>query len=215
MIRRLVPVALLALVVAPVAAQTSVRARLEGRVPAAIVATVDSIVVQAAARDLPTEPLIQKALEGGAKGVAADRILAAVQLVHARLSAAGVAIDRAGVGRSTAAIEAGAFALTAGLSGEDVSALARGAADEPTQVLRVAATLSALGVPAAETVALVTSTVAAGADVTVLPQTVQAAMTRGATPAQAARLAQGGGGGRGTPHGPPPDRPSRPNPKKP
>lgn len=214
MTRYLAP-ALIALVVAPAAAQTPVRARLEGRVPPAIVAGVDSIVAAAAARDLPTEPLVQKALEGGAKGVAAERILAAVQLVHARLSAAAVAIDRAGVGRSATAIEAGAFALTAGLSDVDVSALVRGAADEPTQALRVAATLSALGVPAAETVALVTSTAAAGGDVTGLPQTVQAAMARGATPAQAARLAQGGGGGRGQPHGPPPDRPSRPNPKKP
>jgi hypothetical protein len=67
-----------------------------------------------AARDLPTEPVIQKALEGGAKGVAPDKILAAVQLVHTRLTVAGAAIDRAGVGRSTAAIEAGAFALTRG-----------------------------------------------------------------------------------------------------
>lgn len=212
---RLLAPALIALMALPAAAQTPVRARLEGRVPPAIVAAVDSIVADAAARELPTEPLVQKALEGGAKGVAPERILAAVQLVHTRLSVAGAAIDRAGVGRSTAAIEAGAFALTAGLSGEDVSAVVRGAPDEPTQALRVAATLSALGVPAAETVALVTSTAAAGADVTALPQTVQAAMNRGATPAQAARLAQGGGGGRGQPHGPPPDRPSRPNPKKP
>lgn len=214
MTRSLAPL-LIALIAAPAAAQTPVRVRLEGRVPPAIVAAVDSIVADAAARDLPTEPLVQKALEGGAKGVAPERILAAVGLVHTRLAAAGAAIDRAGATRSAAAIEAGAFALTAGLSAEDVSALVRGAADEPTQVLRVAATLSALGVPAAETVALVTSTVAAGADVTALPQTVQATMSRGATPAQAARLAQGGGGGRGQPHGPPPDRPSRPNPKKP
>ena len=212
---RLLAPALIALIALPAAAQTPVRARLEGRVPPAIVAAVDSIVSDAAARELPTEPLVQKALEGGAKGVAPERILAAVRLVHTRLSVAGAAIDRAGVGRSTAAIEAGAFALTAGLSGEDVSAVVRAEADEPTQALRVAATLSALGVPAAETVALVTSTLAAGADVTALPQTVQAAMNRGATPAQAARLAQGGGGGRGQPHGPPPDRPSRPNPKKP
>lgn len=214
MTRYLAP-ALIALIAAPAVAQTPVRARLEGRVPPAIVAAVDSIVADAAARELPTEPLVQKALEGGAKGVAPERIIAAVRLVHTRLSAAGTAIDRAGATRSAAAIEAGAFALTAGLSGEDVSALVRGAAGDPTPVLRVAATLSALGVPAAETVALVTSTAAAGTDVTTLPQTVQAAMTRGATPAQAARLAQGGGGGRGQPHGPPPDRPSRPNPKKP
>jgi hypothetical protein len=207
-------VALAALGAASAAAQTSVRARLEGRVPAAVVATVDSLVSAAVARDLPTEPLIHKALEGGAKGVPADRILVAVRLVATRLSTAASALDRAGAERSAAAIEAGAFALTAGLSGEDVSALVRGARNEPTPVLRVAATLSALGVPAAETVALVTSTTAAGGDVTALPQTVQASITRGATPAQAARLAQGGGG-RGQPHGPPPDRPSRPHPNKP
>lgn len=207
--------ALVALAVGPLAAQTSVRARLEGRVPPVVVAVVDSIVAAAAARDLPTEPVIQKALEGGAKGIAAERIIVAVQLVGTRLAAAGVAIDRAGVRRTTAAVEAGAFALTAGLSGEDVSALVRGALDDPTQELRVAATLAALGVPAAETVALVTSTVAAGGDVATLPQAVQAAMARGATPSQAARLAQGGGAGPGQPHGPPPDRPSRPRPNRP
>ena len=207
--------ALVALAVGPLAAQTSVRARLEGRVPPAVVAVVDSIVAVAGARGLPAEPVIQKALEGGAKGVAAERIIVAVQLVGTRLAAAGAAIDRAGVGRTTAAVEAGAFALTAGLSGEDVSALVRGALDDPTQELRVAATLAALGVPATETVALVTSTVAAGGDVATLPQAVQAAMARGATPSQAARLAQGGGAGPGKPHGPPPDRPSRPRPNRP
>lgn len=204
-----------ALLVGPAAAQTSARVRLEGRIPPAIVPVVDSIIGDAAARNLPIEPMIQKALEGGAKGVAAERIVLAVQLVETRLVAAGAAIDRAGVGRSTAAVEAGAFALTAGLSGEDVSALVRGARDDATGALRVGATLAALGVPAAETVALVTSTAAAGGDVTVLPQTVQASITRGATPAQAARLAQGSSGQRGQPHGPPPDRPSRPQPKKP
>jgi hypothetical protein len=206
---------LIALAGGPLAAQVSVRARLEGRVPGAVVAVVDSIVAAAAARDLPTEPLIQKALEGGAKGAAPERIIAAVQLVGTRLAAAGAAIDRVGVGRTTAAVEAGAFALTAGLTGDDVSALARGAPDDPTPALRAAAVLAALGVPAAETVALVAATVAAGGDVTALPQTVQAAITRGATPAQAARLAQGGSAGRGQPHGPPPGRPSRPRPNRP
>jgi hypothetical protein len=198
-----------------VAAQTSARARLEGRVPPAIVAAVDSIIGDAASRDLPTEPLIQKALEGGAKGVPADRIVAAVRLVGTRLAAAGAALDAAGVVRSAPAIEAGAFALTAGLGADDIGALARTASDDPTLALRVAGTLSALGVPSAETVALVTSARTAGTDLIVLPQTVLASITRGATPAQAARLAQGGGGGRGQPHGPPPDRPSRPQPKKP
>ena len=65
----------LALLTGPLAAQ-SVRVRLEGRVPAAAMAIVDSLVQQATQEDLPTEPLVQKALEGGAKHVSAGRIVA-------------------------------------------------------------------------------------------------------------------------------------------
>ena len=63
----------------PLAAQ-SVRSRLEGRVPEAAIPVVDSLVRQAAEEDLPTEPLVQKALEGGAKHVSPERIVAAVQV---------------------------------------------------------------------------------------------------------------------------------------
>jgi hypothetical protein len=58
----------------------SVRARLEGRVPAACIPALDSLVGVAAAEGLPTEPLIQKAIEGGAKRVSAARIVDAVAL---------------------------------------------------------------------------------------------------------------------------------------
>lgn len=68
---------LLALLAAPLPAQ-SVRARLEGRVPAAAVPTVDSLVQTARREGLPTEPLVQKALEGGAKHAAAPRVVTAV-----------------------------------------------------------------------------------------------------------------------------------------
>ena len=69
---------LLTLVVSPLAGQ-SVRSRLEARVPTAAVPTVDSLVQVAAREGLPTEPLVQKALEGGAKHVPAARIGAAAQ----------------------------------------------------------------------------------------------------------------------------------------
>jgi len=69
----------LALLAGPLAAQ-SARARMEGRVPGAAIPVVDSLVQRAAAEGLPTEPLIQKALEGGAKQVTAPRIVAAVQV---------------------------------------------------------------------------------------------------------------------------------------
>src|SRR3989449_3475489 len=63
-----------ALLATPLAAQ-SVRDRLEGRVPAEAIATIDSLVQVAAQDSLPTEPLVQKALEGGAKHVAAPRVV--------------------------------------------------------------------------------------------------------------------------------------------
>jgi hypothetical protein len=74
----------LALVAGPLAAQ-DVRGRLEGRIPSAAVAAVDSLVQVAAGEGLPTEPLVQKALEGGAKRVTTPGIVAAVATSVAQL----------------------------------------------------------------------------------------------------------------------------------
>ncbi len=71
-------VCFLLFVAVPLAAQ-SVRSRLEGRIPRDAVPTIDSLVQRAVTEGLPTEPLIQKAIEGGAKRVSAPRIVAAVQ----------------------------------------------------------------------------------------------------------------------------------------
>src|SRR5437660_6188184 len=86
---------LLALVSSPLAAQ-SVRSRLEGRVPTAAVLTVDSLVQVAAREDLPTEPLVQKALEGGAKHVSPGRIGAAALEMLDQLRDARALLVRAG-----------------------------------------------------------------------------------------------------------------------
>jgi len=85
----------LALLAAPLAAQ-SARGRLEGRVPGAAIPVVDSLVQRALAEGLPTEPLIQKALEGGAKQVTAPRIVAAVQVSLGQLRDARDLLIRAG-----------------------------------------------------------------------------------------------------------------------
>src|SRR5438034_734959 len=79
----------------PLAAQ-SVRGRLEGRIPSAAIPAVDSLIQLAAQQGLPTEPLVQKALEGGAKQVAASRIVAAVQLSLGQLRDARDLLVRAG-----------------------------------------------------------------------------------------------------------------------
>src|SRR5437762_13406380 len=77
--RRWVVLALAASPALPLAGQ-SVRGRLEGRIPSAAIPAVDSLIQFASQDGLPTEPLIQKALEGGAKHVAEPRIVAAVVL---------------------------------------------------------------------------------------------------------------------------------------
>src|SRR6266498_4057588 len=82
------------LLVSPLAAQ-GVRARLDGRVPAAAVPAIDSLVSQAVAESLPGEPLVQKALEGGAKGVPPDRLVAGVRRGLAQLRDARAILARA------------------------------------------------------------------------------------------------------------------------
>jgi hypothetical protein len=86
---------LLALLAPPLAAQ-SVRSRLEGRVPAEAIAVVDSLVQVAAQESLPTEPLVQKALEGGAKHVTAPRVIGAVQVSLGQLRDGRDLLIRAG-----------------------------------------------------------------------------------------------------------------------
>jgi hypothetical protein len=185
-------VGLLVIAATPLGAQQDVAARLAGRVSPEVAALVQQLAADAAARGLPVDPLIQKAIEGGAKGVSPDRVVIAVRGVAAQLDAAADALRESGLTLpDTEAIAAGAFALNAGLSGRDVATLAR-ASRSPhgaAVALRVAGTLTALGVPAAETVALVSETIRAGrqlGDLLALPGRVQAEVARGATPAQAA-----------------------------
>src|SRR3989442_15150530 len=66
--------ALLATPVGLVAQSGSGVTRLPGRVPAAALPAIDSIIAAAVAESLPTEPLVQKALEGSAKNIPADRL---------------------------------------------------------------------------------------------------------------------------------------------
>lgn len=80
---------------APLAAQTA-GARLEGRVPRVAIASIDSLVQVASDDGLPTEPLVQKAIEGGAKGVSGARIVKAVALNLGQLRDARALLSRAG-----------------------------------------------------------------------------------------------------------------------
>jgi len=211
-----------AAVAAPLSAQQEIQERLANRVPPAVAAIVQQLGAAAAARGLPIDPLIQKAIEGSAKGIPADRVATAVRVVAEQLDTAAAGLRDGGLATpDTVAIAAGGFAINAGLSGRQIAELARAAArSEVAVALRVAGTLAALGVPPAETVALVNASLHAGqqpADLLELPGKVRAEMARGVTPAQAAAAlarAAAAQGRAGPPprRGPPQDPPGRPRP---
>jgi rhodanese-related sulfurtransferase len=208
-------------------AAQDVAGRLDGRVPSAVRQAVTEIATNAAAQGLPVEPLLLKAIEGSAKGVPSDRVIAAVRALAGRLADAMGALHQAGVTTPSGdVVEGGADALNAGLSNNDVRdlALASRPPYDPAVTLRIAATLSALGVPAPETVQLVKRIISAGrppSDLLGLPADVEAGVARGETPAQvAAGLPRGGASsapGRPTGWVPPGEaKPSKPqNPHKP
>jgi len=186
-----------------------VQARLDRRVSPEVQRAVRSIAADAAAQGLPVDPLVQKAIEGAAKGVPNDRVIAAVRALAGRLGEAKEAVRAGGVAAPNAeVVEGGADALNAGISARQVSDLVRVSRppQDPALTLRVAATLSALGVPAQQAIELVQETISAGrsqSDLLALPGEVQAGLARGATPAQAAAgLARAAGG---TPPGRLPD----------
>ena len=166
--------------------------RLSGRVSPDIAALAAELGTAAAARGLPVDPIVQKAIEGSAKGVPADRVAAAMRLVVSQLDASHGALlaGSAALAGDTVAIAAGAFALTAGLKDRDVVALSRAArAPDVIVGLRVAGTLVALGVPTTESVSLVQASLQAGhpaGELLSLPAQVQTQVAKGATPAQAA-----------------------------
>lgn len=191
-----------------VAGQRGVKARLAGRVPPAVAGAVQQLADSAVTRGLPVEPLVDKAIEGSAKGVEPARLLAAVRAVLGRLTEAAAALR--GPGRPPLdpdAIEAGAFALGTGLNAEELRNLATHtrAPYGLAATLRVAATLAALGVPGTDAVRLVSDEIDAGrapGDVLDLPRRVQMGMAGGASAAQAA------GGGPGAAAGRPNGQPS-------
>lgn len=111
----------------------SVRARLEGRVPAGSIPAIDSLVGVAASEGLPTEPLIQKAIEGGAKRVSGARIIEAVALNTDQLRGARALLVRASDAPPATALEvtAVASALKRGLAAPMVERIVAALPDQP------------------------------------------------------------------------------------
>lgn len=199
-------------------------ASLEGRVSPEVRRVVRAIAADATARGLPVEPLVQKAIEGAAKGVPDDRVIAAVRALAGRLAeAAGTLRQPGGPAPAADVVEGAADALAAGLDPGQVRELVRISQPpyDPALTLQVAATLTALGVPVGQAVQLLERSIEAGAtpgDLLGIPAQVQAGVARGNTPSQAAAgLTRAAGGsppgrtpgwvppGQTNPHKPPPN----------
>ena len=216
--RALAVAALLSIGTSPLVAQTDVAERLRGRVPPEVVAAVERLAA-AATQGVPVDPLVQKAIEGNAKGVPADRVVGALEALARRLETSVGALRVAGIARPDAGtVEAGAFALGTGIGEGELGQLARLSRPPhtPETTLRVAGALAALGVPQEQTVELVGQAIESGgsaADVVSLPAQVQAGIGRGLTPGQAASAAGRSGMSRRPaepPRGPPAGRPPHP-----
>ena len=122
--------------------------RLADRLDATTAAAVQRVVDSAAGEGLPTEPLVQKALEGSTLGAADDRIVAAVGALHGQLTSARRAL---GGRASEADLTAAAGALRAGLSANALERLRSLRGDRPLVVpIAVLTDLVAEGVPVDE-----------------------------------------------------------------
>lgn len=159
--------------------------RLVGRLPDQARVRIDAMLDSARADGLPTEPLVDRALEGAAKGAPADRIIVAVARLRDELVAVRSAL---GDPLSTAELTAGASALRAGASTSDLAQLRRLRANQPlTVAAAVLADLVAAGVPADTAVravlALAPST--ADAEYVAFRRNVQRDIELGASPSAA------------------------------
>ncbi|MGH7578661.1 MAG: hypothetical protein ACREM9_00700 [Gemmatimonadales bacterium] len=136
----------LALLIALPARAAAQDARLAERLDSATAARVQRVVDSARQAGLPTEPLVQKALEGGTLGASDERILAAVEALQGQL---GRARDALGGKASEGELTAAAGALRAGLPPSALQRLQSLRSGRPLVVpIAVLTDLVAEGVPA-------------------------------------------------------------------
>jgi len=119
--------------------------RLTDRLPTDLAVQVQQQVDLAAAAGLPTEPLIDLALEGAAKGAGDERILAAVTRMYHNLDEARARLGEQATG---AELVTGAHALRQGLLPEELASLREARGEGSVQVpLTALLELVARGVP--------------------------------------------------------------------
>jgi hypothetical protein len=174
-------------------------------------ATVVAIVDSARSIGLPSEPLVQRALEGTTKGAAGERIVLAV-----RRLAGDLGTVRAALGNSSTPpeLEAAVAALRAGASTQLLAKLRAARRPPLTMALAVLADLVASGVPADSAAAAVLALAprARDADLVEFRRAVERDIALGAPPAAATSIRVNAGANTLTDAGPAgqPPRPTRP-----
>jgi hypothetical protein len=158
--------------------------RLDGATRPAVAALVDS----ARAASLPTEPLVQRALEGATKRASGEVIVAAVRRLAVDL---GRAREALGSTASPAELSAGAAALRAGASQTTLAELRRARREPLIVPLAVLADLVASGVPvdSAAAAVLALSRQARDAELVEFRRAVERDIALGAPPAAATAAA--------------------------
>ena len=161
--------------------------RLAQRLDKPTYVAVNAIVDSARIAKLPTAPLVDKALEGAAKGSDGQKIVAAVHQLSLRM-----AVSRRALGSSSTGdeIKAAATALGAGMSERDLQRLRVASGKrQVTMPLAVAIDLIGRDVPAATASNLVIQFARSGvkdADLSLFQRNVRADIDRGADPTVAA-----------------------------
>ena len=157
--------------------------RLAGRLADAARTQVDGMLAAARTAGLPTEPLVDRALEGAAKGANPERIVAAVNRLLEELRVARLAF---GDGASPAELTAAASALRAGATRADLARLKQLRPRQPLTIpTGVLADLVAAGVAADTGIAAVLSLAsnAGDADYIAFRRNVERDIAQGASPA--------------------------------
>ncbi len=178
---------LAAMLVAGRAAGQQTDPRLE-RLDAATRPAVAALVDSAGRALLPTEPLVQRALEGATKRASGELIVAAVRRFAVEL---GHARDALGSTASPAELSAGAAALRAGASPTVLARLRQARREPLTMPLAVLADLVASGVPVDSAAAAVLALAARArdADLVEFRRAVERDIALGAPPAAATAAA--------------------------
>lgn len=175
-------------------------ARLAQRLDKPTYVAVNAIVDSARVAKLPTAPLVDKALEGAAKGSDGQKIVLAVHQLSVRMTSARHVL---GATSSPDEIKAAATALDNGVSERDLERVKAAGGKRPvTMPLAVLTDLIGRQVPIATATSLVVQLAKSGVkdpDLALFQRNVRADIDRGADPTVAATTRARGLVARGTP----------------